>query len=74
MEAGIVPCGFTVVYLLRNRNKKNSEDITETAVRSLIFGCVVAALGVLSPSLAWACVLPPLILFCFFLVYQKTRS
>ena len=73
MEAGIVPCGFTLVYLLRNRHKKD-EEITETATKSLIFGCVIAAIGSMSPSLAWACVLPPLIVFCFFLVYQKTRS
>lgn len=73
MEAGIVPCGFTIVYLLRNKTR-NSEEITETATRSLVFGCIVAAIGAISPTLAWSFVLPPLIMFVFFLVYQKIRN
>ena len=73
MEAGIVPCGFTIVYLLRNRNRK-SEDVTETATRALIMGCIIAVVGAISPVLAWAFVLPPLVTFVFFLVYQKTRD
>ena len=73
MEAGIVPCGFTIVYLLRNRNRK-SEEVTETATRALVMGCIIAIIGAMSPLLAWSFVVPPLVIFVFFLLYQKTRN
>ena len=73
MEAGIVPCGFTIVYLLRNRNRK-SEEVTETATRALVMGCIIAVVGAMSPLLAWSFVLPPLVIIVFFLVYQKNRN
>ncbi len=73
MEAGIVPCGFTIVYLLRNRHRK-SEEVTETATRALVMGCIIAVVGAISPLLAWSFVVPPLVIFVFFLLYQKTRN
>jgi len=73
MEAGIVPCGFTIVYLLRNRHRK-SEEVTETATRALVMAAGVAVVGAMSPLLAWSFVVPPLVIFVFFLLYQKTRN
>jgi hypothetical protein len=73
MEAGIVPCGFTIVYLLRNMHRK-SEEVTETATRALVMAAGVAVVGAMSPLLAWSFVVPPLVIFVFFLLYQKTRN
>ena len=74
MEASIVPCAFAIQHLYRNMNDLDVET-TDTVIQTIIFSTVIAAIGsYASPSLAWALVTPPVVLYAFFLVYQHARS
>lgn len=74
MEPAVVPCGFAMMHLYRNRNHV-SITVTDTIIQTMTFASIIAAVGTsLSMTLAWSLVIPPLLIFSFFMVYQKLRA
>lgn len=71
MEAVLVPCGFAILYLWRNRNHIDPR-VADTVVQTMVFCSVVASIP--WRGVAWCLVAPPLVLFLFFVVYQHLRA
>jgi len=74
MDAAIVPCGFAIAHMYRNRNYMDAKT-TDTIVQTMLFASIVASTGsYLSPALAWCIVAPPVVLYIFFVIYQRLRA
>ena len=71
MEAAIVPCGFAILYLWQSRNRMDAR-VADTLIHTMAFAAVVAAIP--WPSVSWSLVMPPLVIFLFFVVYQRARA
>jgi hypothetical protein len=74
MEAALVPCVFAIVHAYQNRNYMCTK-VTDSIVQAVLFASVVATLGTgVSPPLAWGIVMPPVVVYAFFVVYQRLRA
>ena len=74
MEPALIPCGFAMLHLYRNRNHMDAK-VTDTVIQTLVFASVIAAVGTyVSPTLSWCVVIPPVVLFVFFSIYQRARA
>lgn len=69
MTIALVPIGFTLNYVLHSK----SCDV-ELASQAMLFAVGVAVAEFVAPTFTRVCVSVPLVLFLFFIVYQRVRS